>query len=105
MSLFRHVFIYGEDMSTDTHLIGPVISRAIGPTAQIVEFVTVPSDIMFLLENSNPFDGDLRMGLQSCGPKCSRRQDNSATISGLLPNHAISTYNFRRPLTKNHLKL
>lgn len=52
-------------MSTDTHLIGPVISLAIGATAQIVEFVTVPSDIMFLLENSNPFDGDLHMGLQT----------------------------------------
>lgn len=57
-------------MSTDTHLIGPVISLAIGATAQIVEFVTVPSDIMFLLENSNPFDGDLRMGLQTLGLPC-----------------------------------
>jgi hypothetical protein len=24
-------------------------------------------------------------------PKSSRRQDNSATISGLLPNHSITT--------------
>lgn len=70
MSLFRHVFIYGEDRATDTHLIGPVLSRAIGATAQIVEFVMMLSDIMFLLKNSNPFDGDLRMGLQTLGLPC-----------------------------------
>jgi hypothetical protein len=70
MLLFRHVFIYGGDTATDTHLIGPVISRAIGATAQIVEFVMMPGDIMFLLKKHNPFDGDLRMGLQTLGLPC-----------------------------------